>query len=104
MPAMNAYGVVFPIVLITLALALWLGVRASGAERRPESDLERRLRERTFDGRDRVTLEWPRERRRPSLARLVSFGESCGYRFVGRRDREHVVDLDFERIDDDEGF
>ena len=51
-----------------------------------------------------MTLEWPRDRRHPSLAKVVSIGESYGYRLLDKREREHVVELEFERILDDEGF
>ena len=57
------------------AWAVWLGIRSSGRERTHASAVEQRLRERTFTGQDRVTLEWPRDRRRPSLAKVVSIGE-----------------------------
>ena len=91
MTAMNVFGVVYPFVLLVIAAAVWLGIRSSG-------------RERTFTGQDRVTLEWPRDRRHPSLAKVVSIGESYGYRLLDKREREHVVELEFERILDDEGF
>ena len=104
MTAMNVFGVVFPFVLLMIATAVWLGVRSSGRERTHASAVEQRLRERTFTGQDRVTLEWPRDRRRPTLAKVVSIGESYGYRLLGKREREHVVELEFERILDDEGF
>ena len=78
--------------------------KRQGRERTHASALEQRLRERTFTGQDRVTLEWPRDRRRPSLAKVVSIGESYGYRLLDKREREHVVELEFERILDDEGF
>ena len=101
---MNVFGVVFPFVLLVIVIAVVLGVRSSGAERTRASEVETRLRERTFTGQDRVTLEWPRERRRPTLASVVSIGEAYGYRLLDKREREHVVELDFERILDDEGF
>ena len=104
MTAMNVFGVVYPFVLLVIAAAVWLGIRSSGRERTHASALEQRLRERTFTGQDRVTLEWPRDRRRPSLAKVVSIGESYGYRLLDKREREHVVELEFERILDDEGF
>ena len=94
MTAMNVFGVVYPFVLLVIAAAVWLGIRSSGRERTHASAL----------GQDRVTLEWPRDRRRPSLAKVVSIGESYGYRLLDKREREHVVELEFERILDDEGF
>ena len=104
MTAMNVFGVVYPFVLLVIAAAVWLGIRSSGRERTHASALEQRLRERTFTGQDRVTLEWPRDRRHPSLAKVVSIGESYGYRLLDKREREHVVELEFERVLDDEGF
>ena len=104
MTAMNVFGVVYPFVLLVIAAAVWRGIRSSGRERTHASALEQRLREHTFTGQDRVTLEWPRDRRRPSLAKVVSIGESYGYRLLDKREREHVVELEFERILDDEGF
>ena len=71
MTAMNVFGVVYPFVLLVIAAAVWLGVRSSGRERTHASALEQRLREHTFTGQDRVTLEWPRDRRRPCLARVA---------------------------------
>lgn len=101
MDAMDVFAWVFPAVLLVVALAFWLGVRSSGRSR-PESDLERRLRERTFTGAPRVRLEWPRDRRRPTLAALVAIGEARGYRLLSRDETEHVYVLEFERVDDEE--
>lgn len=101
---MNVFGVVFPFVLAVLVIALVIGVRSSGRDRTHASEVETRLRERTFTGQDRVTLEWPRDRRRPTLANVVAIAETYGYRLLDRREREHVVELDFERILDDEGL
>lgn len=51
-----------------------------------------------------MTLEWPRDRRRPTPAKVVAIAESYGYRLLEKRERDHVIELDFERIRDDEGF
>ena len=101
---MNVFGVVFPFVLAVIVVAMIVGIRSSGRERTQASEVELRLRERTFTGQDRVTLEWPRDRRRPTLAKVVAIAESYGYRLLEKRERDHVIELDFERIRDDEGF
>ncbi|WP_248123579.1 hypothetical protein [Micrococcus lacusdianchii] len=100
MDAMDVFAWVFPAVLLVVGLAFWLGVRSSGRDHE-ESDLERRLRERTFPGTPRARLEWPKDRRRPTPARLVRIGESYGYRLVARGETDHVYVLDFERAADD---
>lgn len=101
---MNVFGVVFPFVLAVIVVAMIVGIRSSGRERGQASEVELRLRERTFTGQDRVTLEWPRDRRRPTPAKVVAIAESYGYRLLEKRERDHVIELDFERIRDDEGF
>ncbi|MCG7422317.1 hypothetical protein MHY29_05650 [Micrococcus sp. ACRRV] len=101
MQTIPVMGWVFPVVLLVIAAAFWLGVRSSGGARE-DSDLERRLRERTFTGAPRARLEWPRDRRRPTLAQLVRIGESHGYRLVSRTEAEHVYILDFQRVEDDD--
>ncbi|MDY6054330.1 hypothetical protein [Micrococcus sp.] len=101
---MNVFGVVFPFVLALLVVAVVVGVRSSGRQRTRASAVELRLRERTFTGQDTAVLEWPRDRRRPTLAHVVSLGESYGYRLTDRIDREHVVELRFERMSEAEGF
>jgi len=53
-----------------------------------------------FTGAPRARLEWPRDRRRPTLAQLVRIGESHGYRLVSRTEAEHVYILDFQRVED----
>ena len=98
METMAVYAWIFPVSLLAMAAAIVVGVRSSGRERTGSSEVETRLRERTFTGADRVSLEWPKERRRPTLATVVSMGESYGYRLLDRVEREHVVVLEFERI------
>ena len=103
MDAMDVYAWVFPLAGLALTAALVIGVRSSGRERTKASPAELRLRERTFTGADHVTLEWPRDRRRPTLAGVLRIGEMYGYRLVDRREQEHVTVLEFERVPDEFG-
>lgn len=102
MDGVHVMGLIFPVAALVMLAAFVIGVRSSGRTRTEVSDVERRLRERTFTGAPRAVLEWPHERRRPSLARLAQIGESYGYRLVDSGRREHVTVLRFEKADDDE--
>ena len=104
METMAVYAWVFPAALLAMAAAIAVGVRSSGRTRTRSSEVETRLRERTFTGADRVSLEWPRDRRRPTLATVVSLGEMYGYGLVDRIEREHVIERRFERLRDDDAL
>lgn len=47
---MNVFGVVFPFVLAVIVVAMIVGIRSSGREHTQASEVELRLRERTFTG------------------------------------------------------
>ncbi|MDO5634131.1 MAG: hypothetical protein Q4G34_04605 [Micrococcus sp.] len=100
--AFQVIGIVFPVVLAVLIAVVVYGARASGAQRTKASDFELRLRETVFTGQPEATLQWPRDRRRPSMAEALRVGEIYGYQLVDREDREHVVNLRFEKVETDE--
>lgn len=100
--AMDVFGVLYPVALLVVVAALVIGIRSSGARRTKERVGEAELREGTFTGAERVALEWPRSRRRPTLAEVLRIGEMYGYRLVDREDADEVVVLRFERVPEDD--
>lgn len=100
--AMDVFGVLYPVAFLVVVAAVVIGVRSSGTRRTKERVGEAELREQTFTGAERVTLQWPRRRRRPTLAEVLRIGEMYGYRLVDREDTDDVVVLRFERVHEED--
>lgn len=100
--AMDVFGVLAPAAFLVLIAAFVIGVRSSGTRRTKERVGEAELREGTFTGAERATLEWPRSRRKPTLAEVLRIAEMYGYRLTDREDADDVVVLRFERVHEDD--
>lgn len=95
--ALDVFGVLYPVAFLVVIAAVVIGIRSSGMRRTKERVGEAELREGTFTGAERVTLEWPRRRRRPTLAEVLRIGDMYGYRLVDREDADDVVVLRFAK-------
>lgn len=100
--ALDVFGVLYPVAFLVVIAAVVIGVRSSGTRRTKERVGEAELREGTFTGAERVTLEWPRSRRKPTMAEVLRIGEMYGYRLVDREDAADEVVLRFERVHEDD--
>lgn len=100
--ALDVFGVLYPVAFLVVIAAVVIGVRSSGVRRTKERAGEAELREGTFTGAERVTLAWPRRRRRPTLAEVLRIGEMYGYRLTDREDADDVVVLRFERVQEED--
>lgn len=100
--ALDVFGVLYPVAFLVVIVAVVIGIRSSGMRRTKEFAGEAELREQTFTGAERVTLEWPRRRRKPTLAEVLRIAEMYGYRLADREDTDDVVVLRFERVHEED--
>lgn len=93
--ALTVFGLVIPVAFFVLMVAVVRGVGSSGRARTQESPGERELRETAFTGAPRATVQWPRNRRKPSLADVLRIADLYGYELVDREDAADTVVLRF---------